>query len=149
MCARELSFHDEFVEVCVSFARELSFHDEFVEVCVSFPALLSHLARSATVESDGQLPDRQTVLRLAAVLHLACNVGKATGQGTCPPGAHGQCTPESTVVRRSGVVRAAAQAAVVVARDERLRLLAGGALGRRTDQSKQSAAGVDEPRRHA
>ncbi len=85
MCARELSFHDEFVEVCVSFARELSFHDEFVEVCVSFPALLSHLARSATVESDGQLPDRQTVLRLAAVLHLACNVGKATGQGDVPP----------------------------------------------------------------
>jgi len=65
-----------------------------------------------------------------------------------PPGAQGQCTPESTVVRRSGVVRAAAQAAVVVAQDERLRLLAGSALGRRTDQSKQSAAGVDDPRRH-
>ena len=42
----------------------------------------------------------------------------------------------------------AAQAAVVLARDERLRLLAGSALGRRTDQSKQSAAGVDDPRRH-
>jgi len=54
------------------------------------------------------------------------------------------------------VVRAAAQAAVVVAQDERLRLLAGSALrllagsalGRRTDESKQSAAGVDDPRRH-
>jgi len=46
------------------------------------------------------------------------------------------------------VVRAAAQTAVVVAQDERLRLLAGSALGRRTDQSKQSAAGVNEPRRH-
>ncbi len=65
-----------------------------------------------------------------------------------PPGGQGQCAPESTVVRRSGVVRAAAQAAVVVAQDERLRLLADGALGGRTDQSKQSAAGVDDPRRH-
>jgi len=46
------------------------------------------------------------------------------------------------------VVRAAAQAAVVVAQYERLRLLTGSALGRRTDQSKQSAAGVDDPRRH-
>jgi len=46
------------------------------------------------------------------------------------------------------VVRAAAQAAVVVAQDERLRLLAGSALGRRTDQSKRSAAGVDDPRSH-
>jgi len=55
---------------------------------------------------------------------------------------------QGTRVRRSGVVRAAAQAAVVVAQDERLRLLAGSALGRRTDQSKQSAAGVDDPRRH-
>jgi len=42
----------------------------------------------------------------------------------------------------------AAQAAVVLARDERLRLLAGSALGRRTDESQQSAAGVDDPRRH-
>jgi len=46
------------------------------------------------------------------------------------------------------VVRAAAQAAVVVAQDERLRLLAGSALGRRTDQSKRSTAGVDDPRSH-
>jgi len=37
------------------------------------------------------------------------------------------------------VVRAAAQAAVVLTRDERLRLLAGSALGGRTDQSQQSA----------
>ncbi len=32
----------------------------------------------ATVESDSQLLDRQKALRLAAVLHLACNVGKGS-----------------------------------------------------------------------
>jgi len=34
--------------------------------------------------ADGQLLDRQKVLRLAAVLHPACNVGKATAEGACP-----------------------------------------------------------------
>ena len=94
-------------------------------------------------ERQGVLPRRPTSSACVAARYG----GSSRRIGSRASSPQGQCTPASTVVRGSGVVRAAAQAAVVVAQDERLRLLAGSALGRRTDQSKQSAAGVDDPRR--